>query len=148
GLQYALARRGVIILQAVLSAVLFTIVAVLVTSHAMSTLSTILLMAAGLWGIFLLQGLTQRLASWIDRRFFREAYDAERILADLSESVRTIMETRLLLETVARRIAESLHVERLAVLIDGSGPYQPAYAVGHDDVSRLEFPDNSGTVRQ
>jgi phosphoserine phosphatase RsbU/P len=148
GLQYALARRGVIILQAVLSAVLFTIVAVLVTSHAMSTVSTILLMAAGLWGIFLLQGLTQRLASWIDRRFFREAYDAERILADLSESVRTIMETRPLLETVARRIAESLHVERVAVLIDGSRPYQPAYALGHDDVSRLEFPDDSGTVRQ
>ena len=59
-----------------------------------------------------------RLRRWVDRRFFREAYEADAILSDLAIKVRTIVETRPLLETVATRIAESLHVPRIAILLD------------------------------
>ena len=54
----------------------------------------------------------------VDRRFFREAYEGDAILSDLATNVRTIVETRPLLETVATRSAESLHVPRIAILLD------------------------------
>ncbi len=147
-LQYTLVRRGVIILQAVLSAILFAAVAALVTAHVMSYVSTVLLMGAGLWGIFLLNGLTHRLAILIDRRFFREAYNAEQILGDLAERVRTIVETQPLMETVTERISHALHVSRIAVLLDGSGPYRPAWAFGYDSPPRVVFPESAATVQQ
>jgi len=59
-----------------------------------------------------------RLRRGVDRRFLREAYEADAILSDLATNVRTIVETRPLLETVATRIAESLHVPRIAILLD------------------------------
>lgn len=83
----------------------------------MSYGETVLLMAAGFWGIFLLNGITNRLAVLIDRRFFREAYNAEQILSELAERVRTIVETEPLLATVTQRISEALHVSRMAVLL-------------------------------
>ncbi|HEX4168798.1 MAG TPA: PDZ domain-containing protein, partial [Bryobacteraceae bacterium] len=99
GLQYTLARRGVLILQILLSAALFIVLAILMTSHAMNPFATVAVLAAGFWGIFLLHGATQRLAVWVDRRFFRDAYNAEQILSDLAENVRSIVETKPLLET-------------------------------------------------
>jgi len=122
GLQYTLARRGVLVLRILLSVALFVVAAFLLTSHAIRPIGTVaVVMAAGLLGIFLLQGLTQRLAVWVDRRFFRDAYNAEQILSDLAERVRTIVETQPLLEIVTQRIAESLHVKRVAVLLGGNG---------------------------
>ncbi len=146
GVQYALARRGVLILQILLSAALFTVLAILMTSHAMSALGTVAALAAGFWGIFLLHGATQRLAVWVDRRFFRDAYNAEQILSDLAEKVRSIVETQPLLETVARRIADSLHVKRVAVLLDGTGSYRTAHTLGYASLPELEFPPDGATV--
>jgi phosphoserine phosphatase RsbU/P len=52
GLQYTLARRGVLILQILLSAALFIVLALLMTSHAMKPFATVAVLGAGLWGIF------------------------------------------------------------------------------------------------
>src|SRR6185312_8391085 len=101
----------------------------------------------GLWGIFLLNGITHRLAAVIDRRFFREAYDAEQILNDLAERVRSIVEIEPLLKTVAGRIAEALHVSKVSVLLNEGGPFQVAYSRGHERVP-LNFPDGAGAVQQ
>jgi phosphoserine phosphatase RsbU/P len=146
GLQYTLARRGVLILRILLSAVLFTVLTLLMTSHAMDPTTTVVVLAAGLWGIFLLHGATERAAAWVDRRFFRDAYNAEQILSDLAEKVRTIMDTRPLLETVAQRISSALHVKQLAVLLAESGLYRPAHAVGYGTLPELAFSANAGTV--
>jgi sigma-B regulation protein RsbU (phosphoserine phosphatase) len=80
-------------------------------------------LAAGLIFVVLVGRIADRLHAWTDRRFFREAYDAERILGDLSERVRTMVEAGPLLETVTRTISESLHVARVSVL---QGPDIPA----------------------
>ena len=65
--------------------------------------------------------LPQRGANWgkgaIDRRFFREAYDSEQLLAGLGEEVRHIFETRPLVETVGRRVGAALHVEELGIVL-------------------------------
>jgi phosphoserine phosphatase RsbU/P len=147
GLQYTLARRGVLILQVLLSAALFIAMAVLLTSHAMKPLGTVVIMALGLWGIFLLQGATQRLAIWVDRRFFRDVYNAEQILSELAEKVRMIVETQPLLEMVTQRIADSLHVKRVAVLLNGSGPYRPAHSLGYSPLPDMAFAGDAATVQ-
>ena len=146
GLQYTLARRGVLILKILLSAVLFLVLTLLMTSHAVNPRATVVVLAAGLWGIFLLHGATERAAAWVDRRFFRDAYNAEQILSDLAEKVRTIVEIRPLLETVAQRIATALHVKQVAVLLSDSGLYRPAHAVGYGTLPELAFPSQSATV--
>jgi sigma-B regulation protein RsbU (phosphoserine phosphatase) len=87
-----------------------------------------------------MQQPADRLRGWVDRRFFREAYDAEQILTDFANRVRTMVETRPLLETVVQQVSSTLHVPRVAVLLDGGGMLEPAYALGYADVPRLPAP--------
>jgi sigma-B regulation protein RsbU (phosphoserine phosphatase) len=145
--QYTLARRGVIVLQILLSAILFAALAALLTAHALGYVVTLLLMGAGAWAIFLLNGAMHRVAGFVDRRFFRETYHADQILAELAEKVRTMVETKPLLETVTQRISQALHAEPVAVLLNGDGPYRPACALGMDTISNLVFPQSAGTVQ-
>lgn len=70
---------------------------------------------------------------WVDKRFFREAYSAEKILGELSDKVRTIVETRALLETVTSQVADSLHLGRIAVILLKGSQYTVSYAVGFNE---------------
>ena len=110
-LQYTLARRRVIVLQVVLTGILFSVLAALVTAHAVNYVVTTLLMGAGVWAIIFLNGVMHSLAGFVDRRFFRETYQADQILGEVAEKVRTMVESKPLLETVAQRISEALHVQ-------------------------------------
>jgi phosphoserine phosphatase RsbU/P len=65
----------------------------------------------------------------------------------LSDQVRSMIEPRPLLETVATRIAETLHVHNIAVLLSGSEVYQPAYALGFAATPQVEFPSSTATVK-
>ena len=62
----------------------------------------------------LMRGLHQRvIAPAIDRRFFRRAYDAQAILAELVRSLRTVTGVPQLLELAATRIQEALHANNV-----------------------------------
>lgn len=89
-----------------------------------------------------------RVRRWIDRRFFREAYRAEQILSELASQVRRIVDTKSVLQTVAHRISESLHVSQVALLLKQEGKFQLAYAVGCSDLAAVELPENSITVQR
>ena len=93
----------------------------------------ILIAIAGVALIIAVGRLAKRMSTWMDRRFFREAYNAELILTDLGSSVAGIGDVKTLLQTVARRISVSLHVDRIAVLLDKGTRYEPAYALGFSD---------------
>ena len=148
GLQYGLARGGILVLRLAIGLALAYAVYSLVRHVGGGTLSSYIIIALGVALLFGLRRLSERLMRWTDRRFFRDAYRAEQILADLSENVRGIVETHSLLETISQRIAASLHVPQVAVLIDGSGPYRPAYAVGYPSAPEVAFPEDAGTVRR
>ncbi len=71
------------------------------------------LLAVGIWGIFLLYSATQRVAVWIDRRFFRDAYigdvsgkgiGAALLMASLEASVRGHAAARHGLAELMRRV--------------------------------------------
>ena len=54
-----------------------------------------------------------RLQDWIDRRFFREAYQQDKILRELSEEVRRLDSMSEMSQLVSRKVDEALHPERL-----------------------------------
>lgn len=57
------------------------------------------------------------LAPIIDRSFFRESYDAQQILTELAQSVRTTTNVRELLELIAERIQKALHSENISIFL-------------------------------
>ncbi len=77
-------------------------------------------------------GVEKRAQSWIDRRFFRESYSAEQLLSELSTQAGQFTETRPLLETVTRRISETLHVDRMVVLLRTPTGFRLQTAMGVD----------------
>jgi sigma-B regulation protein RsbU (phosphoserine phosphatase) len=146
GVQYALAKSGVRVMQFVLYGVAIFAAAALVSNASVHPAVQIVLVGLGIATVFLLGGLSERLRKWIDRRFFRESYNAEVILSDLGEKVRTMVETQPLLETVAHRIAESLHVRHVSFLLNRGGLYQPAFSVGYDIAPLVTFAEQAVTV--
>ena len=54
----------------------------------------------------------------IDRRFFREAYNAQLILTELSEAIPTLSKTKQLVELVADQISHALHPENVTIFLD------------------------------
>ncbi len=130
GLQYALARGGARLLIASL-VLAMGIYFVRVVYEPETARRQVFLLAVALAGMLLvLRLVSARLYNWIDRHFFREAVNTERVLGDLSEKVRTIVEAEPLLETVTATISSALHVTRVAALIRHNGEFVPAYALG------------------
>ena len=147
GLQYILARGGIRAMQVVL------LVAVSVAATSLLSggagFGQVAIVVAGMVAIVTSAGrFANRLRLWVDRRFFREAYKADAILSDLASKVRTMVETGPLLETVASRIAETLHVPRVAILLDSGGAFQPAYALGYSGVPAVAISSESLTVKR
>jgi sigma-B regulation protein RsbU (phosphoserine phosphatase) len=95
------------------------------------------------WGVaaaVLVPRFAKRAFDWTDRRFFREAYDVERVLTGLSEEVQKIGETEPLLDTVLDRIGTTLHVDRLAVFLHEGDRFVPSRSRGFDPPPTVEFP--------
>jgi sigma-B regulation protein RsbU (phosphoserine phosphatase) len=147
GLQYVLARGGIRAIQIAL------LVAVSVAATSLlaggAGFGRVAMVVAAMVAIVAIGGrFSDRLRASLDRRFFREAYEADAILSDLASNVRTMVEAGPLLETVATRIAESLHVSRIAILLDGGGTFQSAYALGYGAAPSVAIPAEGITVRR
>jgi sigma-B regulation protein RsbU (phosphoserine phosphatase) len=146
GLQYVLARGGIRVIQIALL-VGATIAATMLLTASNAGAPSVAIVVVGLAAVAALGGrFADRLRRWVDRRFFREAYEADAILSDLAAKVRTMVETRPLLETVATRVAESLHIPRIAILLDDEGALQPAYALGYGEPPAVAIPSGGVTV--
>ncbi|MBV8150341.1 MAG: SpoIIE family protein phosphatase, partial [Candidatus Eremiobacteraeota bacterium] len=147
GLQYAMARGGVRVLQALLVAAVIVAAVTMAEDMNRNRLQKITVIALGVVATLTIRRMGERVRTWVDRRFFREAYNAEQVLTELSEQVRSMVEPKSLLATVTGRISETLHVPQIAVLLGGGGPYRPAYAMGYGDLSSVAFPPGTGTVK-
>jgi len=86
---------------------------------------------------------TDLLQLWIDRKFFREAYDAEVMLSQLAKTAQTISDPTALIQTVSRQISDVLHIDRLAVLLRRNGNFEPAYGIGPAFTTRLPTLDQA-----
>ena len=148
GLQYGLATTGIRVLQVILG---FVVLWTAVNLSLDPTRSKPQKIAVIGWGVFFVISLrwgAEFVRKWIDRRFFRDAYNAEQILEALSDEVRSIVEKRPLLERVATTIAASLHIPLVAVLLEEGGFYRPAFALGFPAALVADLPDSGATVRR
>lgn len=159
-LQYALARYSALALATVpLAAVLAYFYENRSRSLAQlfSGGRTLLLLGASALGMAALS-YRRGLLDWIDRRFFREQYDARQILTMLVERIRAIREGADLAKLIAREVDLALHLEGIALLIadarsgmlrdpidrtrrlDASSPLAGLIASGSDPLA-VEFED-------
>ncbi len=118
GLQYALARRLLLSVVPVLAAILLLDLLL----HAEQPLAEILWARGWVYGV--LGGLAlvahRQRRQWLealDRRFFRERYDAQRLLREVVEEVRQAGSFEHVAPRVVARIEAALHPEFAALLV-------------------------------
>lgn len=118
-LQYALARSSVLLLATL---PLLTVLLYLYDNrarpleHVLAGGRLLLLLAVAGLGIVALS-YRRGLLDWIDRRFFREQYDARQILSLLVERIRAIREGADLGKLIAREVDLALHLDSIALLV-------------------------------
>lgn len=147
GTKYAFARGSLWVLQfAFIAAVTYRLARVL-HEPRVSRNDIFILLILGLMVLALRYRVARSISTWLDRKFFREAYSTEQLLSELASEVRSFTETRPLLETVTERISRTLHVDRIAVLLNQGGSYQLRQAVGIEPARTVLLPENSSAIR-
>jgi sigma-B regulation protein RsbU (phosphoserine phosphatase) len=119
--RYLLISRGFVFVQAL---VVFAVLSFLLTGSRMAAIDRlgaradiVVTMIVTALSIGLLTLLNQRVMPLIDRKFFREAYDAQHVLSELGRELRTIRAIPQLLETTVARIQNALHAENVTVFL-------------------------------
>lgn len=137
GVRYLLVSRGAVILEfltvvLVLTIVLRTIMTRFQASHLVVGI------VSGIVSIVVWQGTraihNRYLAPLIDRKFFRQSYDAQQIMAELSDSLRTTTDRDQLPRLVATKIQAALQTERVSILLkdEATGAYTCDYSCDYD----------------
>ena len=118
GLQYLVARN---VLRFILALPALALLYSLVT-HANQTVGELLLhnyvFIVALVLVAVVLRFQQRLASWLDRRFFREGYHQERILLALIDDLRTLDSIPEMGARVGKELAAALHPESVYFFYD------------------------------
>ncbi len=148
GVQYALATRAVRLVQVGVTgtAIFYAVTLAQSTDVNRPRRMTYLALAVAV-GLGARRG-AEHLRVWVDRRFFREVYSAENVLSDLADKVRTIVEAQPLLETVASHISNSLHVDKVAVLLSDEGRFVLRHAVGLNGAEGITLPDPGNVINR
>jgi sigma-B regulation protein RsbU (phosphoserine phosphatase) len=137
GVRYLLVSRGSILLALIFAGLIVAAMLAVLFKYVRPSALTIGLVSAAV-GIAAWQAarwLHRRyLAPVIDRQFFRQTYDAQQIVAELSRSLRTTTEIPRLLGSVAKTLQAALQTEGVVMLLrDGvTGEYRSAYACEYD----------------
>lgn len=150
GTRYALARATVWGVQFVLVVALsYRLLLPLLTQKQVSSEQ----IWQGALFLFLIAAISlvfrKRSTNWIDKKFFREAYDSEQVLKELSEEVRRFTESEPLLRTVSRRVSDTLHVNQIGIFLRGGAGFTLDRAIGVSSRSTaaLTLATNSSTIR-
>lgn len=151
GTRYALARASIVVLElavGILVVVRFLIPVLQKREELIVSVPLSILVAMGLFKLFATRdSASNRLQQWLDRKFFREAYDAEMVLSELSEQARGFTETGPLIETISRRISEVLHVKEVSVFLRGGSVFRMQQALGSAGQEPLMLDERSSTIR-
>ncbi len=121
GLQYALLSRGFLIFEGILIflALYFALgPLVRIAPDSVQSLASVGIAAATLGLVLGTRRVNRFVLPALDRRFFRDAYNAERVLADLVRAVKHLASRpERLLERIADEIVEALHPTHVAVFL-------------------------------
>jgi sigma-B regulation protein RsbU (phosphoserine phosphatase) len=152
GVRYLLVSRGFIIIQAL---VVFSLLSFLLTGSRMAAIDRlgnradiVVTMIATALAVALLTYINQRALPIIDRRFFREAYDAQQLLSELGQEMRTIATVNQLLELAVAKIQDALHTENVTIFLrdTASGDYVCAISSRHTEEGEITADANRSLV--
>ena len=131
--RYVLVSRGAILLDMIAVGLSVTAVLTYIFSRTRPPVIVIGLVSAavgiGVWKIA--SSLHEKfLSPLIDRRFFRQSYDAQQIIAELTGSLRTVTGLPELLELVATRIQTALQTVNVTIFLrdQTTGNYNSSYS--------------------
>ncbi len=152
GTKYLLARATLIAIELGIAAfVVFRFVVPMMQRRAHPVLNVILLtiIVVLLYRAVAARGsLGSQFQRWLDRKFFREAYNSEIVLSELAEHARQFTDKKPLIETVAKRVSEVLHVAEIAVWLRGSSAFHLQQSLGMASLPELlTLPEQSATVQ-
>jgi sigma-B regulation protein RsbU (phosphoserine phosphatase) len=148
GTRYAMAKASLFLFQAVLLSLVGFKLLVPALRDQEPTPSAIFGSAVFLALVLAMRfGIRKQMQQWLDRQFFREAYNSELMLSELSDEVRRFTETKPLLETVAQRICETLHITQIAMLLRRGETFYLEEAIGVTPDGALVLPAQASSVR-
>ena len=151
GTKYLLARATLVIVEIGLAIfVIVRFVVPLLERKGHPAINAVLVTAGAviLFRVFFMRNsLGTRAQQWLDRRFFREAYNSEIVLSELSEEARKLTDKQTLIDTVLRRISDVLHVQQMAVWLRGSNVFHLQQAIGIDVAGPVMLKQESATVQ-
>jgi phosphoserine phosphatase RsbU/P len=132
GVRYLLVSRGAVFLVGLVVAFLVAFDLWLLFRYLHPSGLTIALVSAGVAiASWTLTGWLHRrfLAPLIDRKFFRQAYNSQQLIAELAESLRGVTNQSHLLEMVASKIQSALQTENVTIFLreQGTGNYLSTY---------------------
>jgi phosphoserine phosphatase RsbU/P len=146
GTQYALARSSLWILRIIAGALLAFALSRALNHHPIRRVDMVQVVALAALLIVVRMRTSKWVSGWIDRKFFREAYSAEQILNELAGQVQEFTETPALIRTVSECISNTLHIDRIAVLLRTGDTFRLQYAHGIPPGSDLALSGSSTTI--
>jgi sigma-B regulation protein RsbU (phosphoserine phosphatase) len=143
GVRYVFVSQGSVVLEAVTVGVALTLFLNYIFTYLRPSSGLVIGVASGVFAV-VIWNLTRAvhhriIAPAIDRRFFRRAYNAQQILADLGQSLRLVTDVRELTQRVAARVQDALQPENVSVFLrdDETGDYTCAISSHHIDAGRI-----------
>ncbi len=116
-LQYGLVKGGLWVARAALIGTAVYLFSTAGSSGKKGSMEPIELTGLGAGLLMLRKRAASRASQWVDRRFFRESYDAEKVLTELAGQVGRYVQIQPLLETVAVRVSNTLHTPDIVILL-------------------------------
>lgn len=153
GVRYLLVSRGFIFIQAI---VVFALLSFLLTGKRLAFIDSLgprtdiaVTMLATALAIGLLTIVNHRVLPVIDRKFFREAYDAQQVLSELGQELRTVPTVGQLLARAVAKIQDALHIETVTIFLRDSQTGDYACSISSramDDTTFTSDLDRSLTI--
>lgn len=123
GLQYTLARRGLYVVQFFVVAAVILILAISLGEPGLNLPKRMQRVAAGIVIGVVSRRAVEIAGRWVDRRFFREQYQADRLLAELAREAGQVSDRDRLRALVTTRIGEALHADPVHLITGDTSRY-------------------------
>jgi serine phosphatase RsbU (regulator of sigma subunit) len=147
--RYVLVSRGAILLDLIAAGLSVTAVLTYIFNRIKPPVIVIGLVSAAVgvvtWKIA--SGLHDKyLRPLIDRRFFRQSYDAHQIISELTKSLRGVTDLPQLLELVATKLRTALQTEYVTIYLrdPATGSFNAAYSCDYNAANRAAGAGLSG----
>ncbi|MEW6730898.1 MAG: SpoIIE family protein phosphatase [Acidobacteriota bacterium] len=137
GVRYLLVSHGFLFVEAT---VVFAVISFLMTGERVAVIDQLGsradvvagILASGL-AVLGLRIINRRVLPIIDRRFFREAYNAQQILSELAHAMRKVTTIEQMLDLAVAKIQDALHIENVSIFLrdEVTGDYLCAISSTH-----------------